>query len=133
MRLLAVIGLTLAGGLLLLWVAQRSWRELRRRPDGGGDGRVGTASFVGAMARVVLADISMSLDNVLAVAGAARTDRVSVLLMGAAASVLARLLQRHRWIAFVGLAIVLFVATRMIWDGTTDVLTRTGVTGRAGG
>ncbi len=126
-RLLAVIGLTLAGGLLLLWVAWRSFRELRQRPDGAHV--PSPSSFTGAMARIVVADISMSLDNVLAVAGAARSDRValvtgllfSVLLMGAAATLVARLLQRYRWIAFVGIAIVLIVALRMIWDGGGDV------------
>ena len=128
-RLLAVIGLTLAGGLLLVWVAWRSLREIRARHDGA-DAADPPASFAGAMFRIIVADVSMSLDNVLAVAGAARADRValvtglvfSVLLMGAAASLVARLLQRYRWIAFVGIAIVLFVALRMIWDGGSDVL-----------
>ena len=128
-RLLAVIGLTLAGGLLLLWVAWRSFRELRARHEGD-DARGPPASFAGAMTRIIVADVSMSLDNVLAVAGAAHADRValvtglvfSVLLMGVAASFVARLLQRFRWVAFVGIAIVLFVALRMIWDGGGDVL-----------
>ncbi len=131
-RLLAVIGLTLAGGLLLLWVATRTWRELRR-PDPAGAGPAPT-SFAAAMTRIIVADVSMSLDNVLAVAGAARSDRValvtgllvSVLLMGAAASAVARLVQRHRSVALIGLAIVLFVALRMIWDGGHDVLVRAG-------
>ena len=131
-RLLAVIGLTLAGGLLLLWVGWRSLRELRQRRDGSA-GRL-PASFAGAMIRIIVADVSMSLENVLAVAGAARSDRValvgglllSVLLMGVAASLVARLLQRYRWIAFVGIAIVLTVALRMIWDGGGDVLRDAG-------
>ncbi len=135
-RLLAVIGLTLAGGLLLLWVGWRSWRELRRRPDAHASGTAPPASFAGAMGRIIVADLSMSLDNVLAVAGAARTDRLalvvgllfSVVLMGVAASLVARLLTRYRGLAFVGVAIVLAVAVRMIWDGGHDVLLRTGAT-----
>ena len=88
------------------------------------------------MGRIIVADLSMSLDNVLAVAGAARTDRLalvvgllfSVVLMGVAASLVARLLTRYRGLAFVGVAIVLAVAVRMIWDGGHDVLLRTGAT-----
>ncbi len=132
-RLITVIGLTLAGGLLLLWICWRMWRELRRarRADRGTDG---PASFAGAMLRIIVADISMSLDNVLAVAGAARTDRFalvvgllfSVVLVGVAANAVARLLERFRWVAWLGLLVVLYVALRMIWDGGADVLSHVG-------
>ncbi len=131
-RLITVIGLTLAGGLLLLWVASRMYRELRAHQAGGAS-RSAPASFRGALLRIMLADLSMSLDNVLAVAGAARQDIAalvaglvfSVLLMGAAASTVATLIERHRWIAWVGLLIVLYVALRMVWDGSADVIHRT--------
>jgi YjbE family integral membrane protein len=127
LRLLALIGLLLAGGLLLLWVCWRMFRELRR-PDHAvavADGK----TLRQAMVQIVLADVSMSLDNVLAVAGAAN-DRLwvlvaglllSVALMGLAAGLLARLLERYRWIAWVGLLIVLYVALNMIWHGWQEV------------
>lgn len=128
LRLLEIIGLTLAGGLLLLWVAWRMWRDL----SGARHGERGGAAPVTlrqAMLRIVLADISMSLDNVLAVAGAARDSAVvlaiglllSVLLMGLAADLVARLIGRQRWLAWVGLAIVVYVAVRMIWEGSHQV------------
>lgn len=128
-RLITIIGLTLAGGLLLLWVAWRMYRELRVHQAGGKTGSA-PASFRGAMLRIILADLSMSLDNVLAVAGAARQDIAalvaglvfSVVLMGAAASTVANLIERYRWIAWVGLLIVLYVAARMVWDGSGEVL-----------
>lgn len=140
-RLLAVIGLTLAGGLLLLWVAWRSWRELRAahgvRPAGN---RGPTTTFGAALFRIAVADISMSLDNVLAVAGAARNDPVAlaiglvvaIVLMGVAATLVANLLDRYRWIAFIGIAIVLVVALRMIWHGGHDVLRHAGALGSFG-
>ena len=126
-RLLAVIGLTLAGGLLLLWVCWKMYRDLRRAPAPDGTGSA--TSLRQAVARIAIADLSMSLDNVLAVAGAARAHlgvmvaglALSVLLMGVAANALAHLLQRYRWIAWVGLAVVAFVAVRMIWDGWAQV------------
>jgi len=126
--LLGIIGLTLAGGILLLWVAWRFWRDLSREPPehGGADhkGSLGRAIF-----QIVLADISMSLDNVLAVAGAARQHLdvlaigllLSVALMGAAADMIARLLERFRWISYLGLAVVIYVALSMIWSGSHDV------------
>ena len=128
LRLLAIIGLLLAGGLLLLWVCWRMFRELRRhqRVVKGADG---TKTLRQAMTQIILADVSMSLDNVLAVAGAAH-DRfwvlvtgllLSVGLMGVAAGLIARLLERHRWIAWVGLLIVLYVAGSMIWHGAHEV------------
>ena len=124
LQLLAVIGLLLAGGILLLWVTWKMFRELRRthRIATGGEG---TKTLGQAMMQIILADVSMSLDNVLAVAGAAH-DRfwvlvtgllLSVGLMGLAAGLIARLLERHRWIAWVGLLIVLYVALTMIWHG----------------
>jgi YjbE family integral membrane protein len=127
LRLLEVIGLLLAGGLLLLWVCWRMFRELRRSHAVHA---VGPTKGLGqAMVQIILADLSMSLDNVLAVAGASH-DRawilatgllLSVALMGAAANLLSRLLERHRWIAWVGLLIVVYVALTMIWDGGWEV------------
>jgi YjbE family integral membrane protein len=126
--LLALVGLTLAGGVLLLWVCWKMYRELRAAPKT----QVGPApdkSLRQAILQIVLADISMSLDNVLAVAGAAQ-GRIwilvsglvlSVLLMGIAADLLARLLQKYTWIAWVGLAIVAYVAVKMIFTGWHEV------------
>ncbi len=130
-QLLAVIGLLLAGGLLLLWICWKLWRELR----GGGlslDASRSDApkSMFDAIVQIVVADVSMSLDNVLAVAGVARSDLwvlvvglgLSVAFMGLAAALIARLLNRHIWIAYVGLAVILYVAARMIWDGAAELL-----------
>jgi YjbE family integral membrane protein len=126
--LLALVGLTLAGGILLLWVCWKMYRELREGPDDDAalhHGKTLSQSVI----QIILADISMSLDNVLAVAGAAR-GRIwilvaglvlSVVLMGVAADLLARLLQKQRWIAWLGLAIVAYVAVVMIFDGWRDV------------
>jgi YjbE family integral membrane protein len=130
-QLLAIIGLTLAGGILLLWVAWKMYRELK--PAGTVDGvapPVKPRTFRQALFQVVLADVSMSLDNILAVAGTAR-DHIwvlvaglvlSVALMGVASTIVARVLDRYHWIAWIGLAIVAFVALRMIYDGTQEVL-----------
>jgi YjbE family integral membrane protein len=129
LQLLAIIGLLLAGGLLLLWVCWRMFRELRRAHPVAGAGEEGSKTLRQAMMQIMLADVSMSLDNVLAVAGAAH-DRfwvlaaglvLSVALMGLAAGLIARLLERYRWIAWVGLLIVLFVALKLIWEGGVDV------------
>lgn len=134
-QLLAIIGLTLAGGVLLLWVAWKMYRELtksRRHESATAPGAapVKRKKFSQALLQVVLADVSMSLDNVLAVAGTAR-DHVwvlvvglilSVALMGVASTIVARLLDRQPWIAWIGLAIVFIVALRMIYDGSTEVL-----------
>jgi YjbE family integral membrane protein len=128
LRLLAIIGLTLAGGLLLLWVCWRMFRELRAAPHAHGDGGSGK-TLRQAMMQIVAADLSMSLDNVLAVAGAAHGHPwvmvgglcFSVVLMAAAATAIARMLDRFRWIGWVGLVIVLHVALSMIWDGWHDV------------
>jgi YjbE family integral membrane protein len=126
-QLLQIIGLMFAGGLLLLWVAWKLWRELRSA-EGGDAGACAPAhrkTFREAVTQIVVADVSMSLDNVLAVAGAARDHTwvlvaglgLSVGLMGLAAELVARVLQRFRWIAYVGLLIIVVVAVRMIHDG----------------
>ncbi|MDE2583018.1 MAG: YjbE family putative metal transport protein [Rhodospirillales bacterium] len=128
--LLQILGLLLAGGLLLLWVAWKMFRELRRPAGQAEDAAHDRSRTLGrALLHIVLADVSMSLDNVLAVAGAAGGRgwvlvlglAVSVALMGLAADLLARVLQRQRWIAWAGLAMVLFVALRMIWEGAHQV------------
>ncbi|HEY3847492.1 MAG TPA: YjbE family putative metal transport protein [Acetobacteraceae bacterium] len=129
LELLAVIGLLLAGGLLLLWVCWRMYRELRRRHARAATAGTPRKTLPQAMLQIVLADLSMSLDNVLAVAGAAYgrpwvlvTGLVlSVVLMGIAANLLANLLERQRWLAWVGLLVVLYVALRMIWAGGFEV------------
>ena len=138
-QLLQVIGLLLAGGVLLLWGCWKMWRELRMAQeedqavdalenDGGVDS--GPRKTLGqAVWQIVVADVSMSLDNVLAVAGAAREHlgvlviglTLSIALMGLAASVIARVLQKHRWLAYVGLIIILYVALDMIYRGTMEV------------
>ncbi len=132
--LLELLGLTLAGGLLLLWVAWKMLRDLSRATPPGAAHGARQATLGQAMLRIVLADVSMSLDNVLAVAGAARDSGwvlavgllLSVVLMGIAADLLARVLDRHRWIAWVGLLIVLYVALHMIWDGSHRVAATLG-------
>lgn len=143
--LMGLTGLLLAGGILLLWVCWKMWRELR---EGHGDdnraeealtgedlNRDGTVAggakktFRQAAMQIVIADVSMSLDNVLAVAGAAREHPtvlvvglvLSIALMGLAASFVARLLNRYRWIAYIGLAIIVYVALKMIWEGWHQV------------
>jgi len=129
LQLLEIIGLLLAGGILLLWVCWKMFRELRR-PHGHAAGGAKPKTLMQAMVQIALADISMSLDNVLAVAGAANGSLwvlatglvISIILMGVAASYIASLLERHRWIAWVGLAIVFYVALKMIWEGTHEVI-----------
>jgi len=128
MDLLRILGLLLAGGLLLLWVAWKMFRELRGKVAGAGHGAAGK-TLGRVLLNIVLADVSMSLDNVLAVAGAAGGRGwvlmlglvLSVGLMGLAAELLARVLERQRWIAWAGLAVVLVVALRMVWDGAGQV------------
>ncbi len=128
-RLLQVVGLLFAGGLLLLWVAWKLWRELRA----GHSKEVGHVtpvprSFARAAVQVAIADLSMSLDNVLAVAGAARDHPtvlffglgLSVTLMAVAANLIARVIERHRWIAYLGLAVIVYVAANMLHQGWTD-------------
>lgn len=128
-QLLALKGLLLVGGLLLLWVAWRMWRDL----EGHGAAETATgaaaagdkpASFLRALITIIVADVSMSLDNVLVVAGVARDHPMimafglvlSVLLMGLAAGLIARVIQRYRWIALFGVIIIVFAAIRMIWE-----------------
>jgi YjbE family integral membrane protein len=128
-QLLAIIGLTLAGGILLLWVCWRMWRDVSGSAGHAAPAIDSTASARRAVVQILVADISMSLDNVLAVAGAAREHLdvlvigllLSVGLMGAAANLIAKLLERFRWIAYVGLAIVVYVALNMIWHGWEEV------------
>jgi YjbE family integral membrane protein len=145
MELLEIIGLTLAGGLLLLWVAWKLFRDLRahaaaRQPtDAAGgfcrEGRSAGKRGGQALVRIILADVSMSLDNVLALAGTARAHPgvlvfglvLSVALMGVASNYIARLLARHFWISWIGLAIVTSVAFRMLWDGSVEVLHQAAV------
>jgi YjbE family integral membrane protein len=130
-QLMAIVGLVLAGGILLLWVSWKMWRELRRpkTETAGGEPQSKAKTFRQAAWQIVVADISMSLDNALAVAGAARDHLpallfgliLSVALMGFAATLVARLLERYRWIAYVGLAIVVYVAVDMIWRGALEI------------
>ncbi|WP_370684528.1 YjbE family putative metal transport protein [Acetobacter orientalis] len=128
-KLLAVVGLTLAGGLLLLWVCWKMYRELRAEQSAEDAGQATSGSFGKAVFRILLADLSMSLDNVLAVAGAASEHPgilvaglvLSVLLMGVAASFIARLLDRYKWISWVGLLIVFAVAIELIVKGGGEV------------
>jgi len=127
-QLLQVVGLVFAGGLLLLWVAWKMWRELRHGGGHAADGLKPAKSFAAAAWAVAVADVSMSLDNVLGVAGAARDHPgiliigliLSVVLMGVAANVLARVIDRYRWIAYIGLVVILYVAVKMIHDGVVN-------------
>jgi YjbE family integral membrane protein len=158
MHLLEIIGLTLAGGILLLWVSWKMYREIRAGHMVAAEHPVPTASPCSgpkptpatpgvanppaprrkttgqAMLQVVLADVSMSLDNVLAVAGVAHQSApwilvvglvLSVALMGIASNFVARLLNRYAWISWVGLGIITFVALRMIWDGSEQIIEQT--------
>jgi YjbE family integral membrane protein len=144
-QLLAIIGLLLAGGLLLLWVAWKMWRELHPRDGASAAAAVdevanphappgappGTKKTSTAIWQIAVADVSMSLDNVLAVAGAARDHMVmlvfglvlAVALMGVAATFIAKLLARHHWLNYLGLAIITLVALTMIWEGAEEVWT----------
>jgi YjbE family integral membrane protein len=145
-QLLQMLGLSFAGGILLLWVCWKMWRELHTAPqdqhrlngvpvgyalgqDGAIAGHFRRKSLGQATLQIVAADISMSLDNVLAIAGAARDHPVilafglllSVGLMGVAANFIGQLLEKHRWIAYVGLAIIFYVATEMIYHGAYEL------------
>lgn len=145
-QLLAIVGLMLAGGILLLWVCWKMWQELHdtqiaeqharealQDVDLDDDGSVGTPvktkSFKSAIAQIMVADVSMSLDNVLAVAGAARDHTaalifglvLSIALMGFAASFIAGLLNKYRWLGYVGLAVIFFVALKMMYHGAEEV------------
>ena len=137
-QLLQIVGLILAGGLLLLWVAWRMYREIRDNNESPGSPEIegdedsgisASKSFASAAWAVAIADVSMSLDNVLAVAGAAREHPgilivglvLSVALMGVAANLIAKYIERYRWIAYLGLVVILWVALKMIWDGYHNV------------
>ena len=137
-QLLQIVGLILAGGILLLWAAWKMYREIRHKDESAGSEEVAgdehsglkpAKSFASAAWGVALADVSMSLDNVLAVAGAAREHPyvlvfglvLSVVLMGAAANVIAKYIDRYRWIAWVGLLVILWVAAKMIYEGAGHV------------
>ena len=130
-KLLQYPGLLLVGGLLLLWVCWNLWRDLRAPESHVDDQNLKhkTKSVRHAIGLIILADVSMSLDNVLAVAGVARDNTfvliiglaLSVVLMMCAATVIARLLQKQRWIAYAGLAIILYVATTMIWSEVGEI------------
>lgn len=132
--LMGIVGLIFAGGLLLLWVSWKFWREIRAGAHSEGSEEIAgdehsglrpAKSFAGAAWAVAVADVSMSLDNVLAVAGAAREHPgilvvgllLSVALMGLAANFIAKLIDRYRWIAYFGLAVIVFVAFKMIYEG----------------
>jgi YjbE family integral membrane protein len=145
-QLLEITGLLLAGGILLLWVCWKMWRELSTshqaeeaaaealanadlNADGTIAGGAPKKTFAQAATQIVIADVSMSLDNVLAVAGAAHGHPtvliiglvLSIALMGLAASFIANLLNKYRWIAYVGLLIILYVALKMMWEGWHEV------------
>jgi YjbE family integral membrane protein len=154
-QLLAIVGLLLAGGVLLMWVCWKMWRELREQAThdqaeaeaelelamqiehgkGPSPEELGLKrkTFGAALLQIMIADVTMSLDNVLAVAGAAHDHPwimvfglvLSIALMGVAATFIAKLLTKHRWIGYVGLVIVLYVALHMIWDGARSVIVRT--------
>lgn len=156
-QLLAIVGLMLAGGILLLWVCWKMWRELRASreeealgaemvaegmsPDGVNPRAEGAPADGGktmgqAIRQIIIADVSMSLDNVLAVAGAAQEHpevlilglALSVAFMGAAATAIAKLLNRFHWIAYIGLAVIFYVALDMIWRGSQEVAPLIGLT-----
>jgi len=137
-QLLKVVGLILAGGILLLWVAWKMYRQIRDPGENPGSDEVAgdehsglraPKTFASAAWGVAVADVSMSLDNVLAVAGAAREHPcvlvfglvLSVVLMGVAANIIAKYIERYRWIAWVGLLVILWVALKMIWEGAAHV------------
>jgi YjbE family integral membrane protein len=146
-QLLGIVGLLFAGGVLLLWVSWKLWREIREQ--GRHDAEEGERVLEGqepeagtprktlrqAVVQIIVADVSMSLDNVLAVAGASRDHpyvliiglAVSVVLMGVAAVAIANLLQKHKWIAYVGFALILYVALQMMWDGGHEIYRTIGV------
>jgi YjbE family integral membrane protein len=137
-QLLAIVGLTFAGGLLLLWVCWKMYREIQHGGHEALDAEQGVAAtgppvrpmaFRAAVTQIVLADVTMSLDNVLAVAGASKGSTgvliiglaVAVILMAAASHYIARLLAKHQWITWVGLLIILYVSLDMVWDGWHEI------------
>ena len=142
LELLHIIGLTLAGGILLLWVCWKMWREIRdtrleqQRQEGGLVDQPSrpVTTLRQALILIIVADVSMSLDNVLAVAGAANDNQhvlifglvLSIALMAVAANYIAKLLQRHHWIAYIGLGVIFYVSLDMIWRGSTEVMAAAG-------
>ena len=135
LQLLAIVGLGLAGGLVLLWVAWKLYRELREAANADHAAAPPSAkSFTQAMWQIVIADVSMSVDNVLAVAGAAQGHllvliiglAISIALTGLASAIIARLLARHRWIGYAGVAVIGYVALQMIRDGMAAVVAASG-------
>ena len=129
-QLLQVVGLLLAGGLLLLWVAWKLWRDLRSSAKQSESGSPHKPHSVGsAVFQIALADLSMSLDNVLAVAGVARDHpgilvfglALSIVLMAVGATMVARALERYHWIGYAGLGVILYVAFSMIWMGAMEL------------
>lgn len=145
--LMGIIGLILLGGILLLWVCWKMYRELtttehqvheaeealQNAEAGNAGGKPSTKTLGQAVTQIIIADVSMSLDNVLAVAGAAKDHfwalvfglGLSVVMMGVASAFIAKLLNRHKWIAWVGFVIILYVAIRMIYEGADQVLGHT--------
>ena len=129
-QLLAIVGLLFAGGVLLLWVCWKMFREIQHQRHQPSGIAAPVKTMRQAMAQIVIADLSMSLDNVLAVAGAALEHpwvlvvglAVSVVLMGVAARLIARLLERYRWIAWAGLAVIFYIAIKLMWDGWHDIM-----------
>ena len=136
-QLMQIVGLIFVGGLLLVWVAWRMWRDLRQTGESPGSEEIAgdehsglrsAKSFAGAAWAVAIADVSMSLDNVLAVAGAARDHPgilivglvFAVAMMGLAANIIAKYIERYRWIAYVGLAVIVYVAGKMFHAGWID-------------
>lgn len=137
-QLLAIIGLTLAGGILLLWVCWKMYREVGHQPSASSLGAAATSAevqaagamgFWSAVTQILIADVSMSLDNVLAVAGASKGHTwilvvgmaVAVVLMAVAANYIAKVLTRYPWVTWIGLLIILYVALEMMWRGSLEV------------
>ena len=136
-QLLSIVGLRLLGGLMLIWVCWNMWSELRHAGQSdtadnhfGNEPPTKPKTLLQAALQIVIADVSMSLDNVLAVAGAAQDNInvlivgliVSIALMGLAANLVARLLNRYRWISYLGLAVIVYVAINMLVHGIIEVL-----------
>jgi YjbE family integral membrane protein len=136
LQLLSIIGLLVAGGVVLLLVCWKMWRDLRAsaKPATGGPAK----SFAAAFVQIIVADLSMSLDNVLAIAGAAHAHPaimvfgllLSILLMGVAANAISRALNRMRWIGYLGLVLVIYVALHMMWEGSRGVVVNLNVIDR---
>jgi YjbE family integral membrane protein len=140
-QMLEIVGLLFLGGALLAWVAWKMWCELREahvEADAAHPGEMHVEfphkTFAAAMWQIIVADVSMSLDNILAVVGIARTNLtmlavglvMSIVLMAVASSLIAALLARYRWISYIGLALIVFVAVKMMWDGGVDVAVHFG-------